>query len=139
MLSEFDFKVVHTPGVDNKMDCLSRFFQEEMRDSTGVRQEGDLEESSVLAWPAASCLAWTCTGDPHQTGLRGRGTTAAVAAVVRLLLLRPARASGLEASVSRGLWWRQEQALGLQKCTRGLGASVGRGRKCNGLLYHLYA
>jgi hypothetical protein len=25
MLSEFDFKVVHKPGIDNEMDCLSRF------------------------------------------------------------------------------------------------------------------
>jgi hypothetical protein len=57
MLSEFDFQVVHKPGVDNEMDCLSRFPQE-TRDSTGVRQEGDLEEAAVLAWPAASCLAW---------------------------------------------------------------------------------
>jgi hypothetical protein len=37
MLSVFDFKVVHKPGIDNEMDCLSRFPQEDTRDRTGVR------------------------------------------------------------------------------------------------------
>jgi hypothetical protein len=40
MLSEFDFEVVHKPGIDNEMDCLSRFPAESSFDSTGVRQEG---------------------------------------------------------------------------------------------------
>jgi hypothetical protein len=68
MLSEFDFKVVHKPGVDNEMDCLSGFPQAETRDSTGVRQEGDLEEAAVLVWPAASCLAWAGVSGQLQVG-----------------------------------------------------------------------
>jgi hypothetical protein len=83
MLSGFDFKVIHKPGIDNEMDCLSRFPQEETNDSTGVRPEGDLEGPAVLAWPAASCLAWAGTGGLCQTeatGLRGRGAAAVAAA-----------------------------------------------------------
>jgi hypothetical protein len=53
MLSEFDFKVIHRPGIDNEMDCLSRFPREETHDSTGVRQEGDLVGSSYA--DMASC------------------------------------------------------------------------------------
>lgn len=71
MLSEFDFKVVHKPGVANEMDCLSRFPQEDTRDSTGVRQEGDLEEAAVLAWSAASCLAWAGSGAQPPMGGAG--------------------------------------------------------------------
>jgi hypothetical protein len=56
MLSEFDFKVVHKPGVDNEMDCLSWFPVQSSHDSTGVRQEGELEGSCV--WSAAACLTW---------------------------------------------------------------------------------
>jgi hypothetical protein len=62
MPSEFDFKVIHRPGIDNEMDCLSRFPREETHDSTGVRQEGDLEGSAMLTWPAAACLAWSGGG-----------------------------------------------------------------------------
>jgi hypothetical protein len=62
MLSEFDFEVVHKPGVDNEMDCLSRFPAESSADCTGVRQEGELEGGCV--WSAAACLAWA----PTQTG-----------------------------------------------------------------------
>jgi hypothetical protein len=83
MLSEFDFEVVHKPGVDNEMDCLSRFPQGETHDSTGVRQEGDLEEAAVLTWPAASCLAWAGAGSSPRIGATasgGRGTDAAVGA-----------------------------------------------------------
>jgi hypothetical protein len=43
MLSKFDFEVVHKPGVENEMDCLSRFPAASFFDSTGVRQEGELE------------------------------------------------------------------------------------------------
>jgi hypothetical protein len=86
MLSEFDFEVIHKPGVDNEMDCLRMFPRADCHDSTGVRQEGDLEESAVPTWPAASCLVWAgggrqlwgvgtgislaATGVPGQTGLR---------------------------------------------------------------------
>jgi hypothetical protein len=62
MLSEFDFEVVHRPGIDNEMDCLSRFPQETMVNSAGVRQEGELEDQCV--WSAAACLAWL----PLQAG-----------------------------------------------------------------------
>jgi hypothetical protein len=58
MLSEFDFEVIHRPGVDNEMDCLSRYPQAGEQDWAGVRQEGDFEENPPLVWPAASCLAW---------------------------------------------------------------------------------
>jgi hypothetical protein len=83
MLSEFDFEVVHKPGVDNEMDCLSRFPQGETHDSTWVRQEGELEEKAVLTWPAASCLAWAGAGSSPwmgAAGLRGTGATAAARA-----------------------------------------------------------
>jgi hypothetical protein len=53
MLSEFDFMDIHRPGIDNEMDCLSRFPREETHDSTVVRQEGDLERTAVLTWSAA--------------------------------------------------------------------------------------
>jgi hypothetical protein len=56
MLSEFDFEVVHKPDIDNEMDCLSRFPAVSSIDSTGVRQEGELEGGCL--WSAASCLAW---------------------------------------------------------------------------------
>jgi hypothetical protein len=80
MLSEFDFEVVHKPGVDNEMDCLSRFPAESSHDSTGVRHEGELEGSCV--WSAATCLAWTpllsgtqwrvpAAGGCQQSGPRG--------------------------------------------------------------------
>jgi hypothetical protein len=80
MLSEFDFEVVHKPGIDNEMDCLSRFPQAETHDSTGVRQEGTLEGGAMLTWLAAACLAWTGGGewsrDAGQTGLRPEGPEA---------------------------------------------------------------
>jgi hypothetical protein len=56
MLSEFDFEVVHRPGIDNNMDCLSRFPQETTVDTAGVRQEGEREGQCM--WSAAACLAW---------------------------------------------------------------------------------
>jgi hypothetical protein len=80
MLSEFDFKVVHKPRVDNEMDCLSRFPRGESDDSTGVRQEGDLEEAAMLTWPAASCLAWAGTGGLSQTVALDQGGEGAGAA-----------------------------------------------------------
>jgi hypothetical protein len=69
MLSEFDFEVVHRPGVDNEMDCLSLFPQEPTVDSAGVRQEGELEDQCV--WSAAACLAWQpLQGDALPEGRR---------------------------------------------------------------------
>jgi hypothetical protein len=62
MLSEFDFEVVHRPGLDNEMDCLSRYPQEGEQECSGVRQEGYLDENPPLVWPATSCLAWQPAG-----------------------------------------------------------------------------
>ncbi|GAQ92009.1 hypothetical protein KFL_009030040, partial [Klebsormidium nitens] len=58
LLSEFDFEVKHKPGVDNEMDCLSRYPRESQEDSTGVRQKGELESESAPVWSAAACLSW---------------------------------------------------------------------------------
>jgi transposase InsO family protein len=73
MLSEFDFEVVHKPGIDNEMDCLSRFLEASSHDSTGVRQEGELEGGCV--WSAAACLAWAplLTGTRWQVPVTERG------------------------------------------------------------------
>jgi hypothetical protein len=137
MLSEFDFKVVHKPGVDNEMDCLSRFPGVETQDSTGARQEGDLEKSAVLTWPAASCLAWAGTGGVHQTeapGQRGQGSAAVVAAagaVPALVGTCPRIGSSSLEGVAEGVkgrLWDCDHTPGGQGCQSGGGARFGGGR-----------
>jgi hypothetical protein len=156
MLSEFDFEVIHKPGVDNEMDCLSKFPQAAMRDSTGVRQEGDLEEAAVLVWLAASCLAWAGSGGRLQVGgaaLEAKGTAPVGGAKPETAdarqgavgvglsggrsLKKSGAAGGCNCStVSRAaLRGRQRQLvrlLGWWSGSRGVGASVWRGRRLQG-------
>lgn len=74
MLSEFDFEVVHNlASPASTTDCLSRFPAASSHDSTGVRQEGELEGGCV--WSAAACLAWAplLTGTHWQVPVTERG------------------------------------------------------------------
>jgi hypothetical protein len=82
MLSEFDFEVIHKPGIDNEMDCLSRFPAESSLDTTGVRQEGELEGRCI--WSAATCLAWMPSQSApwEQASHAGGGQWAALGGVV---------------------------------------------------------
>jgi hypothetical protein len=114
MLSKFDFEVVHKPGVDNEMDCLSRFPQGETHDSTGVRQEGDLEEAAVLTWPAASCLAWAGAGScPRMGAAASRGRGADAAAVTWGLSLRREAVAG-NAGPEGAAAYGQTEGIGLE-------------------------
>jgi hypothetical protein len=57
MLSEFDFEVKHGAGVDNEMDCLSRYPQVSDKDCTRVWQEGELDGVAAPIWSASACLS----------------------------------------------------------------------------------
>jgi hypothetical protein len=61
MLSRFDFEVVHRVGVDNKMDCLSRYPRESDKNCTEVQQKGELEGVAAPIWSASVCLSWQPT------------------------------------------------------------------------------
>jgi hypothetical protein len=57
MLNEYDFEVKHRAGVDNAMDCLSRYPQVSDEDCTEVRQEGELDGVAAPIWSASACLS----------------------------------------------------------------------------------
>jgi hypothetical protein len=110
MLSEFDFEVIHKPGVDNEMDCLSLFPAVSSFDSTGVRQEGELARGGVsgrrhLVWRDTR---WRCCqelgGASLLLGSVSRVCRGLLSAPGSLALLpcrrRPCRVGGLRAASS---------------------------------------
>jgi hypothetical protein len=58
MLSEFDSEVRHGAGVDNEIDCLSRYPQVSNENCTRVRQEGELDGVAPPIWSTSMCLSW---------------------------------------------------------------------------------
>jgi hypothetical protein len=76
ILQEYDFQVVHRPGVTNlNADGLSRNPCTSQKDTTGARWHGEVDEEMVPGWHASAFLCWlseASSSEGHLTSCAGQ-------------------------------------------------------------------